>query len=143
MTVEDVKFYNMKTIVEENGNLCPVEGGTDIPFDIKRIFYISGVPLGDKRGFHAHRQTEQLLICLCGKVEVECKDGEREKSFVLDSPQKGLYVPPMIWDETIYLTEDTVLLSLCSTKYYPADYIDDYNVLMSSLKSEKLKKSET
>ena len=143
VTVEDVKFYNMKTVVEENGNLCPIEGGTDIPFAIERIFYIYGVPVGDKRGFHAHHKTEQLLICLSGKVEVECKDGKREKSFVLDSPQKGLYVPPMIWDETIYLTEETVLLSLCSTKYHPSDYIDDYNVLMSSPKSEKLKKSET
>lgn len=143
VTVEDVKFFNMKTVVEENGNLTPIEGESDIPFAIERIFYICGVPVGDKRGFHAHHTTEQLLVCLSGKVEVVCRDGERQKSFVLDSAQEGLYVPPMIWDETMYLTKETVLLSLCSTKYHPSDYINDYNVLMPSPKSENLKKSET
>lgn len=125
ITLEDVVLYNMRGWVEDNGTLTPIEG-KELPFSIERVFYVNGVPEGDVRGCHAHFRTEQLLFCPNGKVDVICKDGKNEKTYVLDSPQKGLYIPPMIWDEQIY-GKDSVLVSLCSTPYTPSDYISDYD----------------
>ena len=125
VTLEDVVLYNMRGRVEDNGTLTAIEG-EDLPFSVERVFYIHNVPPGDIRGCHAHFRTEQLLLCLHGAVEVVCKDGKNKKSYLLDSPQKGLYIPPLIWDEQIYGT-GAVLISLCSTPYIPCDYISDYD----------------
>jgi UDP-2-acetamido-3-amino-2,3-dideoxy-glucuronate N-acetyltransferase len=125
ITLENVVLYNMRGWVEDNGILTPIEG-EELPFSIERVFYIYNVPSGDIRGCHAHFRTEQLLLCLHGTVKVICKDGKNEKCYLLDSPQKGLYIPPLIWDEQIY-GDEAVLVSLCSTPYTPSDYISDYN----------------
>tara|TARA_A100000172_G_C3034828_1_gene108101 strand:+ start:240 stop:671 length:432 start_codon:yes stop_codon:yes gene_type:complete len=123
ITVEDVQFYNMKTVVDENGNLTPIESNEALPFSIERVFYVYGVRSEELRGCHAHHNTQQLLICLNGKIQVICKDGEKERQFLLESPQQALYIPNMIWDEQLYRSEDSVLLSVCSTKYNSTDYI--------------------
>mgnify|MGYP003132120473 FL=1 len=125
VTLDDVVLYNMPGRVEDNGTLTAIEG-EELPFSIERVFYIYDVPSGDIRGCHAHFRTEQLLLCLRGEVEVVCKDGKNKKRYLLDSPQKGLYIPPLIWDEQIY-GKDAVLVSLCSTPYIPSDYISDYD----------------
>mgnify|MGYP003638775825 FL=1 len=88
------------------------------------------------RGKHAHYKTEQVLICVHGKVEVLVNDGEKEKKYLLESPQQALYIPEMIWDEQVYLTEDTVLLVLSNLKYDPNDYIHDFK------KFKKIKHNE-
>ena len=126
ITIDDVKFYNVKTMVEDNGNLTAIESDIDIPFTIKRVFYVFGVEDQSIRGCHAHYETQQLLICLKGKIEVICKDGTSQRKFLLDSPQQGLYVPNMIWDEQIYKSQETILMSICSRHYDPIDYIHDY-----------------
>lgn len=126
ISVDDIMFYNMRTIVDEDGNLVPLESSHDVPFAIKRIFYVYGVRDSNTRGCHAHYKTKQLLICISGKIEVICKDGVKTKKFLLESPQQALYVPEMIWDEQIYRTENSILLSLCNTRYNPADYIHDF-----------------
>jgi len=126
ITIEDVKFFNARTMVEPDGNLVPIEGNTDVPFDIKRVFYVYGVKNQDDRGKHSHFETKQVLYCLHGKVEVLVHDGVRKRKYLLESPQQGLYIPEMIWDEQVYLTEDTVMLVLANTKYNPSDYINDF-----------------
>lgn len=126
-TINDVSFYNTKTVVDPAGNLCPIEGTKNIPFEIKRVYYVYGVSDKNTRGKHAHYKTEQILICLSGKVEVVCKDGTKESRFLLESPQQALYIPEMIWDEQIYRTEESVLLVLANTPYEPNDYIHDWN----------------
>jgi len=125
ISVDDVIFYNTKTILNESGILCPIESGKDIPFDIKRVFYVYGVGNRETRGKHAHHKTKQLLICLSGKVEVVCKDKNKSVKFLLESPQQALYIPEMIWDEQVYYTESSVMLVLSSTLYNPDDYIHD------------------
>jgi hypothetical protein len=127
ITINDVKFFNTRTMVEPDGNLVPIESNYDVPFHIKRIFYVYGVKNQDDRGKHAHYKTKQVLICLNGKVEVLVNDGVKEKKYLLESPQQALYIPEMIWDEQIYLSEDTVLLVLSNMKYEPNDYINDFN----------------
>jgi len=125
--LDTILFYNMRTVIEDDGNLVPIESNFDSPFPIKRLFYVYGVRDTDLRGEHSHYKTKQLLICIHGKVEVTCKDGLDERKYLLESPQQALYIPPMVWDEQKYLSEDTVLLVLANTKYDPNDYIQDYN----------------
>lgn len=127
ITVEDVRFFNLKTIVDIDGNLVPIESGIDTTFEIKRVFYVYGVKDQNNRGKHSHYTTEQILICLNGKLEVLCDDGNNKKKYLLESPQQALYIPSMIWDEQIYLSDDTVMLALCNTTYNTDDYIENYD----------------
>ena len=136
ITLEDVKFFNTRTMVEPDGNLVPIEANHDIPFPIKRVFYVYGVKNQDDRGKHSHYKTKQVLICVHGKVEVLVNDGLKEKKYLLESPQQALYIPEMIWDEQIYLSEDTVLLVLSNMKYNPKDYIHDFETF------KKIKQNE-
>jgi len=127
ITLEDVKFYNTNTVVDLDGNLVPIESNIDVPFPIERIFYVYGVKNQDDRGKHSHYKTKQVLICLNGKVEVLVHDGIKSKKYLLESPQQALYIPELIWDEQVYLTENTVLLSICNTKHDPNDYINNFD----------------
>ena len=123
----DVLFYNMRTVIENDGSLVPIESNYDIPFPIKRIFYVYGAKDTAVRGEHAHRTTKQLLICVHGKIEVLCDDGVNNKKYLLETPQQGLFIPEMIWDEQRYMSEDAVLLVLSNTYYDSKDYIEDYD----------------
>ncbi len=136
-TLDNVKFFNLKTIVEEDGNLVPIESNIDVPFSIKRVFYVYGVKDQKNRGEHSHRKTEQIIICLNGKLEVLCDDGVNKKKYLLESPQQALYIPSMIWDEQNYLTNDTVMLVLCNNHYNINDYVDSYD---DFLKTKNIKK---
>lgn len=133
MTIDNIKFYNVDTHIEGNGggNLSPIQSEDDVPFKIERIFYVFGVNDQSPRGLHAHRKTEQLLICLNDEIEVVCRDGFNEKRFLLDSPQQGLYLPSMIWDEQVYKSSSSILLSICNTKYDRGDYIHNYEEFQS------------
>ena len=125
-TIDDVRFLDLQCFSELNGNLIPIEFDKNIPFDVKRIFYIFGVLDRQARGKHSHFKTEQILICLNGTCEVFCADGITSKKYILDSPKKALYIPEMIWDEQVYTTEDTVLVVLSNTFYDKRDYIEDW-----------------
>ena len=127
MTINDVKLLNLRTFIEPDGNLVPVESKHDIPFDIKRIFYVYGVQNQDDRGKHSHYKTKQVLICLSGEVEVICDDGVHRKKYKLTKPHQAIYIPEMIWDEQRYMSEDSVLLVLSNTYYDSKDYIEDYD----------------
>lgn len=136
ITTDDVKFIDIRTIVDDNGNLVPIESGQSVPFDIKRVFYVYGVRDEEKRGNHAHHTTQQVLICLHGKVEVIVKDGKKEMRYLLESPQQALYIPEMIWDEQVYRTEETALLVLSNTHYDPSDYIHDFETFKKMKEKE-------
>ena len=127
VTLKDVTLFDLKTITAGDGSLVPIESDIDVPFEIKRIFYVYGVDNQDDRGKHSHHQTKQVLICLNGSVEVLCDDGKNRKIYILDEPNKGLYIPELIWDEQRYLSEDSVLLVLSNTNYDASDYIEDYD----------------
>jgi|TARA_R110000851_G_scaffold67386_1_gene152299 oxalate decarboxylase/phosphoglucose isomerase-like protein (cupin superfamily) len=126
-TLNDVKTFTFREFLEEDGNLIPIESGTDIPFDIKRVFYVHGVHDQNDRGKHAHYETKQILICLQGEVDVTVDDGHMKKVITLNKKNQAVLVPEMIWDEQIYKTDDTILLVLCNTRYDVDDYINDYN----------------
>jgi len=125
--LDAVEFFNLRCFQEAKGKLVPIENNQDVPFQIKRIFYIYNTPNNITRGHHAHINTEQVLICITGKCRITCKDETSKVEYILDDPSKAVYVPNGIWGEETYLTEDTVLLVFCSTKFSKSDYIRDFD----------------
>ena len=134
-TIDDVKRFNLKFFDESDGRLAPVEFDKDVPFEVKRMFYVFGVHNQNDRGKHSHHKTKQLLISVNGSVTVVCDDGFERKKWALDEPYKALYIPEMIWDEQVYVTHDSVLLVIADTTYDFKDYIEDYEEFRR-LKSE-------
>lgn len=112
---------------DDRGHLVIVEGMQDIPFDIKRVFYIYGSDTEVVRGQHANRKTEFVLINVAGKSKVKVKDGKgNEAVFSLNRPHTGIYLPTMVWKDMYDFSEDSVLLVLASEHYDAAEYIREY-----------------
>lgn len=109
----------------------------DIPFEIKRIFYIYGSGENVVRGQHANRESEFILINVAGKSKVRVKDGKgNEAVFCLNRPHTGLYIPPMIWKDMYDFSEDSVLLCIASSNYCPEEYIRDYDEFLRVIQEE-------
>ena len=125
-TVHDCKVIDIRRYTDTRGYLSVVENGLDIPFDIKRVYYLYMVP-EVARGAHAHKELQQLLIATSGSVEVIMDDGKEKKSFMMDRPWKGLLIPAGLWRDLENFSGGAVLLCLASEKYDSEDYIRDYN----------------
>ena len=124
---EQYRVLQFKEYGDERGNLVVAEGdGMDIPFDIKRVFYMYGSDPDIIRGQHANRQTEFVLINVSGSSKVLVDDGRSREVIVLDKPRMGLYMGPMIWKEMYDFSADSVLLVLASEHYQEQEYIRDY-----------------
>lgn len=122
---------------DERGHLVIVEGKKDIPFEIKRIFYIYGSGKDVIRGQHANRKTEFILINVSGQSKVRIRDGRgNEAVFSLNRPHTGIYLPRMIWKDMYDFSEDSVLLCLASEHYDPDEYIRDYDEFLEVVRRE-------
>lgn len=122
---------------DERGHLVIVEGMEDIPFEIKRIFYIYGSDKDVIRGQHANRESEFVLINVAGTSKVKVKDGKgNEAVYSLNRPHTGVYLPKMIWKDMYDFSEDSVLLCLASTHYDGKEYIRDYNEFVKIINGE-------
>lgn len=116
---------------DDRGHLVIVEGAQDIPFDIKRAFYIYGSAADVVRGQHANRKSEFVLINVAGKSKVKVKDGEgNEAIYCLNRPHTGIYLPTMVWKDMYDFSKDSVLLVLASTHYDAEEYIRDYDIFV-------------
>lgn len=112
---------------DERGNLIVAEGsGLDIPFDIKRVFYMYGSDSEVVRGQHANRKTEFVLINICGTSKVKITDGKESKVIELNKPHMGLYIKNTLWKEMYDFSADSILLVLASEHYDGTEYIRDY-----------------
>ena len=119
---------------DERGHLVIVEGMKDVPFDIKRIFYIYGSDRNVVRGKHANRRSEFVLINVAGTSKVRVRDGRgNEAVYSLNRPRTGIYLPRMVWKEMYDFSEDSVLLCISSEHYDPEEYIRDYDVFAEEL----------
>jgi len=117
---------------DERGHLVVVEGHKDIPFDIKRIFYIYGSDPDVVRGQHANKRTEFVLINVAGKSKVRVNDGKgNEAVFSLNRPHTGIYLPKMVWKDMYDFSEDSVLLCLASEHYDTEEYIRNFDEFVS------------
>ena len=124
---EQYRVLQFKEYGDERGNLVVAEGdGMDIPFDIKRVFYMYGSDPDIIRGQHVNRQTEFVLINVSGSSKVMVDDGSSKEVILLDKPRMGLYMGPMIWKEMYDFSADSVLLVLASEHYQEQEYIRDY-----------------
>lgn len=129
-----VKMLDFPQHGDERGHLVIVEGKKDVPFEIKRAFYIYGSDAEVVRGQHANRESEFVLINVAGTSKVKVKDGEgNEAIFCLNRPHTGIYIPNMVWKDMYDFSEDSVLLVLASTHYDANEYIRDYNVFVKEI----------
>lgn len=124
-TVKDCQIIDIRRFSDSRGYLSVIEGELDIPFEIKRIYYLYMVP-EVARGAHAHKALQQLLIATSGSVDVIMDDGTNKQTFHLDRPWKGLLIPPGLWRDLENFSGGAVLMCLASEKYDAADYIRDY-----------------
>lgn len=128
-----VNMMDIRTIgSSESGSLSFFEAPGDLPFEIKRVYYTYDVPVGAKRGMHAHRNLSQILICPHGAIEVTLDDGNSRESVMLDDPSKGLALGSMIWREMVWCEPGSVLVVAASLPYDEADYIRDYDEFLGA-----------
>jgi hypothetical protein len=113
------------------GNITIVEGQKNIPFDVRRIYYLYDIPGGEDRGGHAHKELYQLIIAASGSFNVLLDDGENKKIVTLNRPDYGLMVVPGIWRELFEFSSGAICLVLASNKYDNNDYIHDYDIFIS------------
>jgi len=129
--VRGVSFHHLPTVEDLRGNLAIGEVRRQVPFEISRFFLVFGVEDQRIRGEHAHRRLHQFLVCVHGSCHFVADDGVHREEFILDRPNLGLHVPPMVWGVQYKYTPDAVLLVLASDYYDPADYIRDYSEFLS------------
>lgn len=124
---------------DERGQLVALEEFNDIPFEIKRVYYMYETKEEVRRGYHAHKNLEQILICIHGSCKVLLDNGTEKKIISLERPYEGLYVPNNMWREMYDFSPDAVLMVLASEVYREEDYIRSYEEFLEFLKEEKAK----
>ena len=133
----DVKIYHFPPHGDDRGQLIAIEQLKDLPFEIRRVYYIYDTLAGVRRGFHAHRNLQQILICVSGSCKIHLDDGSSTAEVVLDDPTKGLYIANDMWREMYDFSEGAVLLVLASQHYDEADYIRNYDAFIQMIKDRK------
>ena len=124
--VSDCSLIELPKTENRSGNLTSIQNSIEIPFDVKRIFYLYDIPGGKDRGAHAHIECHQFLIAGSGSFDVLLDDGESKKLVTLNQPYKGLHIPPGIWASEVNFSSGSICLVLASHKYCENDYIRDY-----------------
>lgn len=130
----EIKRIHIRRRTNPAGSLSFVEADRDVPFPIKRVYYLYEVPGNERRGFHAHKALEQCLICVHGSCTILLDDGREKETVVLDDPSEGLYVGPSTWREMYDFSPGAVLLVLASEYYDESDYIRDYQTFLNYIK---------
>lgn len=138
MSDKKYRLLEFKEYGDERGNLVVAEGdGIDIPFSIKRAFYIYGSDAEVIRGMHANRLTEFVLINVAGSSDVLVDDGLTREVIKLDRPRMALYLPVMVWKEMYHFSPDSVLMVLASEHYQESEYIRDYDAFIKEVRDSR------
>jgi len=125
-TVYDCNILPLNKVHNRAGNITIIEGGNDVPFPIKRIYYLYDIPTGETRGGHAHKELYQLIVAASGSFDVLLDDGKNKKIVTLNRPDYALMVVPGIWRELFEFSSGAICLVLASDVYQTEDYIRDY-----------------
>ena len=137
--VQGVRLYQMRHIEDaDRGNLTVGEFGRDLPFKPERYFITYGIPSGQTRGAHAHKECGQFVLCVCGRCSVAVDDGTNREVFGLNHPNVGVYIPPLVWATEFNHSADAALLIFASRPYEPEDYVQDYEVFQALAKAAKI-----
>ena len=133
-----IQKYTFQQHGDERGQLVALEEMKDIPFAIKRVYYMYDTKPGVRRGFHAHKSLEQILICVNGSCKILLDDGKEKEIVLLDKQYEGLYIPNYMWREMYDFSPDAILLVLASDFYYEEDYIRNYEDFVKSLNQDSI-----
>ncbi|MEP6873414.1 MAG: FdtA/QdtA family cupin domain-containing protein [Burkholderiales bacterium] len=135
MALADCKILDLPKIQDPRGNLTFVEGSRQVPFDIRRVYYLYDVPGGSERGGHAHLALHQFVIAMGGSFDIVLDDGFDKKRIHLNRSYQGLYIPPMTWRELDNFSSGSVCMVLASEYFEEADYLRDYSDFMCEVHS--------
>lgn len=130
ITISKIKF---EIHGDDRGQLIALEENNNIPFDIKRIYYIYGTSDAIRRGCHAHRKLEQVIICIHGSCKLYLESSRERLTVDLDKPDEGIYVGNGVWRELFDFSDDAILLVLASELYDESDYIRDYETFRNEI----------
>ncbi len=122
-----IKIINLETHSDERGSLVVIESLKNIPFEIKRIYYLFGTNPNFERGRHAHKNLKQIYIAVSGSCKIEFDDGKEKSEYVLNDPKSGLLIEGVVWREIKEISSDCVLLVVADDLYKESDYLRDYN----------------
>ncbi len=126
ISVYDCSVIELPRVKNRAGNITPVNNSKNIPFEVKRVFYIYDIPGGEDRGAHAHKECHQFIIAASGSFEIEMNDGINKRTVSLNRPYYGLHIPPGIWAAEKGFSSGAICLVLTSHKYDENDYIRKY-----------------
>lgn len=133
--IDDCNIVELPIAHTENGNITVLENQLNIPFDIKRIYYLYDVPMNAERGGHAHYELQQYVIAASGSFTFILDDGTNKKEVFLNHPNKALHIKPGIWREMKDFSSGSICLVLASMKYTESDYIRDYREFLNYRKN--------
>lgn len=136
-TSMEIIKYTFNPHGDERGQLVAIEALKDLPFEFKRVYYIYDTKDGVRRGFHAHYDLEQILICVSGSCKIHLDNGFETEEVLLDKPYEGLYIANNMWREMYDFTKDAVLLVIASRPYDESDYIRNYDDFIKMVKENK------
>jgi hypothetical protein len=128
------RIIDLPKIVDKRGNLTAIEANQDIPFAIKRVYYVYDIPGGESRGGHAHKQQQEFIIAASGSFDAILDDGMHKHRYHLNRGYYGLYVPQVIWRDLDNFSTGSVCLVLASDHFDEADYVRDYNDFVKFVK---------
>jgi dTDP-4-dehydrorhamnose 3,5-epimerase-like enzyme len=137
MSLADIRWIDIDHQDDDRGTLTAIERAA-LPFEIRRIFYMHRVPSGRERGAHAHRHTQQGVIAVAGAFAIDVSDGTEQATYVMDDPNRCLYLPAMVWVRLHGFTPATVALVLCDTAYNPQHVIRDWDEYRRLLREPSL-----
>jgi len=130
MSIDKCRIIELPKIGDPRGNLTVIEGGIQVPFEIKRVYYLYDVPGGSERGGHAHKTMSQLLIAMSGSFDVLLDDGKEKRRVHLNRSYSGLLIVPMIWRGLDNFSSGSVCMAIASTNYDEEDYYREYPEFM-------------
>jgi dTDP-4-dehydrorhamnose 3,5-epimerase-like enzyme len=133
----DIKLIQLQSHGDERGSLVSLEEEKNIPFPIKRVYYVFDTKDKVRRGFHAHKKLKQLAIVVKGSCRFLLDDGNEKIEVLLDNPAQGLYIESFIWREMFDFSEDCVLMVLADSVYDEADYVRDYELFLKAINNDK------
>ena len=131
-----IKLIDLPSLGDERGSLVAIEGNKNIPFDIKRVYYIFGTQKDIARGFHAHKELNQVAVCITGKCRMLLDNGNTKENVWMDSATKGVLIEDMVWHEMHDFSDDCVLLVLASDIYDESDYIRNYQAFIKAVNND-------
>ncbi|MBL7903266.1 MAG: WxcM-like domain-containing protein [Bacteroidia bacterium] len=127
VSISDCRVIELAQIGDRNGHITVVTNNSEIPFAVKRVFYLYDIPGGESRGAHAHKECHQFLVAVSGAFEVVLDDGKNKRSVHLNNPKTGLHIVPGIWASEVNFSSGSICLVLASHNYEETDYIRNYS----------------